>query len=113
MNANDSAPTGGELRELMAWSMAALRNGKISSKDADEIARLGKAYNQLAAYRTTYLERAHSEMAAIDSVPNFAQLKRHIAADEYSLVIVEANRIRTAMKPILQQAKAQVDALRR
>jgi hypothetical protein len=113
MDKTDQPSTTGDLRELMAWSMAAVMNGSISTKDADEIARLGKVYDQLFVYQTHFKERTGGKMMALEAVPTIAQLKQHIGADEFSAVIAEAKRIRELMKPILQHAKAQVDALKK
>jgi len=102
-----------DLAQLMAWSAAALSNRHISHKDADEISRLGKVYEQLFHYRAQYTERSGDKMVMTDAVPTIEQLKLHIVADEFQMVIAEAKRIRETMKPILQHAKGQVDALRK
>lgn len=112
MDKKDQPSTTGDLRELMAWSVAAVMNRNISAKDVDEITRLGKVYDQLFIYQTHYMERTGGKTLSIETVPTIAQLKRHIVADEFLSVIAEAKRIRDLMKPILQKAKAQVDALR-
>ena len=113
MDKTEQPSTTGELRELMAWSMAAVMNRTISAKDADEIARLGKVYDQLFVYQTHFKERTGGKMLAPEAVPTIAQLRQHIVADEFSAVIAEARRVRELMKPILQHAKAQVDQLLR
>jgi hypothetical protein len=113
MNEADEQITNTDLLQLMAWNAAALSNRKISSKDSDEIVRLGKAYAQLFDYQASYLERARRAMPNAGATPNIAGIKRHIQADEFELVVMEARKVRDLMKPILQHAKAQVDALRK
>lgn len=88
-------------------------NRKISPKDTEEIARLRKSCTQVLTYRQHYKERSGGEMPENGPVPSIAKMQQHIDADDFPAVIAEAKQIRDLMKPILQQAKAKVDALRK
>lgn len=111
MEPSNQPSTTGDLRELHLWSMVALQTHKISPKDADEITRLGKAYDQLFNYQTTYSERTAGKILDAGAVPSIDQLKPLIAADDFPAVVSGAKKIHDLMKPILQHAKSLVNAL--
>ena len=101
------------LGQLVLWGTAASMNRKISPKDTEEIARLRKSCAQLLTYRQTYRDRSGGDMPDKGPVPGIAKMQGHIETDDFPAVIAEAKQIRDLMKPILQQAKAKVDALRK
>lgn len=101
------------LGQLVLWGTAASMNRKISTKDIEEIARLKKSCAQLLTYQQHYKERSGGEMPDKGPVPSIEKMQAHIEADDSPAVIAEAKKIRDLMKPVLQQAKAKVDALRK
>jgi hypothetical protein len=98
---------------LLAECAAALSNRTISLKAANALTHCMRDFQKLYNLRTRYIELAGKDGLRVGEVPSLAKMRQLLDAKDSNAMVIEAKSIRAALKPVLGNAKAQIDALRR
>ena len=102
-----------EADKVLSACFDALRQGKVENREAGLISDCADDYTKLFRSRLQHEKSVGREPDSVAGTPELQCLMDFLVGADYPAAVTEANRIRTLMKPILENARASLREARR